>query len=149
MDLRLKTNTKKSLSLQQQWTKLQQSHPQMMKKKKKKKKSYCSSTDKQLTAQFSLPQLFLFKDPSRVCNSLSIVMQLWWGVTLLRACRGAMYTDCGLTVIAPALLSPPMLANVTAACCTNLTQWLQPAARRTLIKYLPRLLDCTVSSQIF
>lgn len=82
---------KKRLSLRQQWTELQQNHPQ--KKKKKRKESYCSSTDKQLTAQFSPPQLFFsFKDPSRVCNSLSIVMQLWWRVTLLRACRRATYT---------------------------------------------------------
>lgn len=34
---------------------------------------------------FSPSTFFLFKDPSLVCNSLSIVMQLWWRVTLLRA----------------------------------------------------------------
>lgn len=49
---------KKRLSLRQQWTELQQNHPQ--KKKKKRKESYCSSTDKQLTAQFSPPQLFFY-----------------------------------------------------------------------------------------
>lgn len=49
---------KKRLSLRQRWTELQQNHPQ--KKKKKRKESYCSSTDKQLTAQFSPPQLFFY-----------------------------------------------------------------------------------------
>lgn len=47
---------KKRLSLRQRWTELQQNHPQ----KKKKQESYCSSTDKQLTAQFSPPQLFFY-----------------------------------------------------------------------------------------
>lgn len=125
------THKKKRLSLQQQWSELQHNHPQKKNKKKKKRRRRVTAPPPTNSSRLGFLSLnfFLFKDASRVCNSFSIIMQLWWRVTLLRARWRATYADCGLTVIAPALLSPLMLANVTPACCTNLTQRLQTAAR--------------------